>query len=139
MRFSRASVLVLGTAFALAATPAVALAEVMDKEPPVSELWVWALFTGAVGLVAWSRLPRGVALLLGGVTVLAGGLQFLPVLLEVVDPFVGLAIAAEAGPGYAVHLWAAFAAFIAMQAVGVLAWMRRSPNKRVQQIGRLGR
>jgi len=131
MMQGRASRVALATGVILFCTPALAFAEVMDKEPAPSEFWIWAVYAGALGLLAWAFLPRVVASVGGGITLVVGGVYLLGTLSEILDPIVGPAIAAEAGAGYAQQFWGALVAFVVLQTVGILVWWRRSPNKRV--------
>lgn len=75
--------------------PASAQAEVMDKEPAPSLIWASAIVAGVVGMQLWRTrwwlgLPASIA----------ATLLFARVWAEILDPFVGPAIRAEAGIGY---------------------------------------
>ncbi len=102
-----------------ASSPQFALAEVMDKEPTVAELW------------AWSGLYVGLALLL------ARRSPWLPCLVwpfsalnasvglgELLDSAVGPAILAEAGWGYVVQAWATVA-INGVSPLAIAAWSLR--------------
>jgi len=117
--------LVAGTTAMITVAPGVACAEVMDKESALAGIWTWTLVLGLLGLLALSALPRGVAVLGGASTTVVGALFFATVLGELADPFVGPAIVTEAGQGYAVYVWTAAAAFVALHALGWAAWARR--------------
>jgi hypothetical protein len=106
----------VGTTILVAlATPAVA--EVMDKEPTLAEIWspipIWAVlalaaarvhpFLGLGALVVYA--------VLGGMPVLA--------LAEVHDPLVGPAIRAEAGMGYVWQVYGANATVVLACLAGV--------------------
>ena len=76
-----------------------ALLEVMDKESSILSFWVSAFVVGGVGFLLarrrwWWVLPV-LALL---------AFSFIGTWMEWTDPFVGPAIAREAGPRYPVHL-----------------------------------
>lgn len=79
----------------LVAVPAVAHAEVMDKEPSVSQIWAWALLGGAALALTWR-----IRAWLGAVVTALVALFFRDLWSEITDPAVGPAIRAEAGDGY---------------------------------------
>jgi hypothetical protein len=123
---SQSRLVALAAAFVLVAMPALAFAEVMDKEPPASEFWIRTVPFAILGLLAWRYLPRVLALTAGSVSVLIGGVYLLLVLTEITDPFVGPAILEEAGWGYVLQYWGALFLFVVLEAIGVVAWRRRS-------------
>jgi len=111
-------------------SPMMAFAEVMDKEASPLQIWAMALFPGFIGLLGLRFLPRAAEAVVGLVTAAVGGIFLLSVYLEIADPSVGPAIAAEAGHGYVFQFWAAAAIFVALEAVGLFIWARRKSNKR---------
>lgn len=82
-------------ALLIVATPALAWAEVMDKEPAAAEIWAWAICGGAAAGVAWN-----VRVWLGALATAALARFFITLWSELADPFVGPAIRAEAGTTY---------------------------------------
>ena len=103
----------------LLVVPAVGHAEVMDKEPAVSAVWLWAVLGGASGASAWAvrwwlGLPISVVV----------GLLFASVWGELTDPFVGPAIRAEAGMGYVWNVMGATATTLALHVLGALVGRR---------------
>lgn len=73
--------------------------EVMDKEPGILGFWLGALVLGSVGFMLarrrwWWAVPVVVLIVIG----------FLGTWAEWTDPFVGPAIAKEAGTSYPTHL-----------------------------------
>jgi hypothetical protein len=100
--------------------PTAAVAEVMDKEPSLASIWCWSSATIALGLVAHTR-----SCLLGTLVMLPGALFLVDLHRELWDPFVGPAISAEAGTGYAYQSHAAALLVAGVQGLGlVLAWRR---------------
>jgi hypothetical protein len=74
------------------AIPTIATAEVMDKEPTLANIWVFAVGLGVVGFLAWNRSTW-----LG---IVASSLAFLMVHSfhwELTDPFVGPVHSARSG------------------------------------------
>ncbi|HEX3158946.1 MAG TPA: hypothetical protein VHQ45_10545 [Gemmatimonadaceae bacterium] len=75
------------------------LLEVMDKEPGIPALWLWAVGLGALGFAAgrwrrWAALPFVLLITLLSWAMLG----------ELQDPFVGPAMPREAGRSYPWHL-----------------------------------
>jgi hypothetical protein len=92
-----------------------ALLEVMDKESGIAGFWLSAAVIGTAGYLAgrwrwWAGIPFLVALLLGA----------LGPWTEWRDPFVGPAIAREAGASYPDHLGASMLAGSAATLAGML-------------------
>ncbi|MBX3172562.1 MAG: hypothetical protein KF760_34480 [Candidatus Eremiobacteraeota bacterium] len=73
---------------------AAAAAEVMDKEPSLSEIWMAAALAAVLAWFLGRRFPRL------GCLALVPSLPVLMVVEESYDKFVGQAIVREAGPGY---------------------------------------
>ena len=89
--------------------------EVMDKEPSIASFWISALVLGGVGFVLarrrwWWALPV-LALLAAA---------FAGTWAEWTDPFVGPAIAAEAGRAYPYHLLASTALAAGLTVIGMV-------------------
>jgi hypothetical protein len=98
-----------------------ALLEVMDKEPGIIGFWIGAIVLGALGFQLarrrwWWALPV-LALLSVSVSATWG---------EWTDPWVGPAIAAEAGRWYPYHLFASAALATGLTIVGMVRG-RRAP------------
>jgi hypothetical protein len=116
---SRAIVLLMLILGGVVAFPDAAVAEVMDKEPTLVVTWAWALVGGALGLVGWRfRWWLGAALALLPAAYFVG-LHF-----ELADPYVGPAIAAEAGRGYRLWSYGAVVVFVVMHMVGLWRALR---------------
>jgi pilus assembly protein TadC len=78
-----------------------AMAEVADKEPTLGGVWAWALAFNVVALIL-ARVRPWLALLV----VPFGAFLAFTVCCELVDPYVGPAIAAELGKAY---VWSGYA------------------------------
>ncbi len=78
------------------------VAEVLDKEPTVTALWIVALLMGVIGyfIVRWRRGLLFLILALEAFLITAH-------LSELHDPWVGSAIQLEAGEAYFAHSYAA--------------------------------
>jgi hypothetical protein len=105
------------------ASPAVA--EVMDKEPTIGEVWRMAAVLGLGGAVAWWR-TRWV-----GIVVFLVALLFAwDVHAELSDPYVGQSILREAGPEYVRQSYVAIVLCLACHLLAVTyklwQWTRRS-------------
>ena len=75
-------------------------AEVMDKEPTVAEMWLWAIGSGALAFLVWRwRWWLGAVFSFVAVSAMFSQYQ------EINDPFVGPAIIAEAGTGYVTQFY----------------------------------
>ena len=111
-------------------SPMMAFAEVMDKEASPPQIWAMALVPGLIGLLCLRFLPRAAAAVVGLVTAAVGGIFLCSVYVEIADPHVGPAIAAEASHGYVFQFWAAAVVFVALEAVGLFIWARRLSAKR---------
>jgi hypothetical protein len=122
-------VLVFGLALLV---PSVAVAEVMDKEPPAAQFWWWALTAGLLGAANWRFLPKWPAAAIGRFLFVIGAVYFLSVLSEVLDPFAGPAILREAGPGYPAQAWAAASLFVLLHVLGFVTWRRRYTDQALQ-------
>jgi hypothetical protein len=97
-----------------------ALLEVMDKEPGIIAFWLSALVLGGAGFLLahqrwWYALPI--------LAILAVG--FVATWTEWTDPYVGPAIASEAGASYPYHLIASTLLGAALTGAGML-WRRRA-------------
>jgi hypothetical protein len=99
---------------------ALALLEVMDKEPGIVGVYVGAAVLGSAGFLLarrrwWYALPI--------LTLLA--VSFMGTWAEWTDPYVGPAIASEAGAWYPYHLIASTVIAVVLTGVGML-WRRRA-------------
>jgi len=102
----------------LSASPV--LAEVMDKEPTIRDMWESALVLGVAGGAAWLwNKWAGIVVSLLAIFVAWGRY------LEVSDPFVGPAITLEAGPTYVRHAYTAMAVSIAPHIGAFLVRLKR--------------
>ena len=114
----------LATSCALIVTatlfPALASAEVMDKEPTLLSLWSSALLLGVVGFFAWRRNVN-----LGAIATLAAAVRVWGFHFELTDPHVGSAIRQEAGHGYVLQAYAGMLTCAALHLAGVAALVRR--------------
>lgn len=113
-------------ALLIVATPALAWAEVMDKEPAAAEIWAWAICGGAAAGVAWN-----VRVWLGALATAALARFFITLWSELADPFVGPAIRAETGATYLTTVGCATATATALVLGGAFRafWRaRRSQN-----------
>ena len=100
--------------------PVAAAAEVMDKEPTLLAMWVWALLGGALGVLGWGfRWWAGAAL------AVLPTLYFVGLHFELTDPYVGPTIVAEAGRRYFLLSYGAVAVFMLLHAVGLWLSFRR--------------
>lgn len=99
--------------------PAMARAEVMDKEASLGTLWIWAVVSSVVLFLAARFRPK---LLL--VAAPLPVLFFCGQLLEVMDPFVGSGILREAGPIYVASSWVAPVVALCGLVAGILARRR---------------
>ena len=104
--------------------PIAAHAEVMDKESSSLAVWLWATVPAVLGFLAARYRPRLLLFVLPLPT-----LFFIAHLLEVRDPYVGPAIAREAGISYLVASWGE-PCFLALATLLGLILRRRvsSPN-----------
>lgn len=103
----------------LALFPALACAEVMDKEFSLSAVLIWLIF-GFIACFAFARYrPRLLPLPL-----IVTGIFFTGQLSEVLDPHVGPAIWNEAGPIYVVASWAGPVGVLIAISLGLLARRR---------------
>ena len=91
------------------------LLEVMDKEPSIIGFWVGALVLGGVGFFL-ARRRRGWALPIFALL----AVFFAGTWMEWRDPFVGPAIAREAGPRYPYHLIASTLLAAALTLAGLI-------------------
>ena len=87
--------------YLLALLPAIAHAEVMDKEFPFSTVLIWTL-VGAVAVFCSARFKP--LMLAAAIPIL--GTFFTAHVSELLDPYVGPAIYAEAGTFYVLVSWA---------------------------------
>ena len=125
--------LVVCVPLVIAFTPAVASAEVIGMVASVPEIWATAFIPGVLGLLAWRFLPRGLSPILGPAIAVIGSWPLFGIFGEIADPVMGPNIIAEAGKAYVLHFWAAVGVMILLHAIGVVLWVRRSPNKRFQR------
>lgn len=100
------------TAIAIA-TPAIA--EVMDKEPSLQDIWGSAIVCSALGFFASRFKPKFTAF-----TAIAALFVFGGVVSEIHDPSVGKDILAEAGKTYHVQVYAAIAIIVASHVIGFI-------------------
>lgn len=96
-------------------TPAVAWAEVMDKEPAPVEVWAWAVCGGVAAGLAWNLRAW-----LGALATAALARFFITLWSELADPFVGPAIRAETGTTYLTTVGCATAVATALVLGGAL-------------------
>ncbi len=98
----------------------VAYAEVMDKEPSLFSIWVWAFLGSAIGLFLATR-RRWLAAVSFPIV------MFRPfqAIFEFWDPFVGPAIIKEAGIGYGIQAYCAAAVVIVAHAAGIYFGTKR--------------
>jgi hypothetical protein len=95
--------------------------EVMDKEWPLWLVLVGFLGFGLAGLFICRKLPIAAVVLLP--LILLGGIRQIA---ELIDPYVGSAIKAEAGLSYVVVSYLAIVASIVLVVIGtVQGWKRR--------------
>ena len=103
---------------AVAVTPA--SAEVMDKELSLTQVWAWGLLGATVGLLAirsrwW----------VGFVSLPVAALGPFRALVEFRDPYVGPAIAREAGATYGAHALAALTLVLAAHGAAWANYLRQ--------------
>ena len=99
--------------------PALALAEVMDKEPSLPGVWLWSLVASVLSVLL-TRLRWWLVFLSLPVA------AFLPVriVLECHDPFVGPAILSEGGSDYVLQVYLALVLVVLANAVGLFLYRR---------------
>lgn len=102
-------------------TPAVAWAEVMDKEPAAAEIWAWAIGGGGAAGLAWSARAW-----LGALATAALARFFVGLWLELADPFVGPAIRAETGTAYVTTVTSATLVATALVLYGAFRAFKRA-------------
>jgi hypothetical protein len=112
----RALVTAVASVVLIAALPAAAWAEVMDKEPTLARIWGVGLLAGAVGLFAWRR-----HVVLGAVASVIAAAVAWALHAELADPYVGPAILAEAGRSYVVQAYGVMFLCAALHVAGALA------------------
>lgn len=101
-----------------------AIAEVIDKEPTLREIWWSAVPLAVLALVAGRLHP-----VLGFTLLLVPNMP-LGMLSEVRDPSVGSVIRAEAGTGYVFQVYGANALLLVCYLLGVVLWQRDRLYKR---------
>ena len=100
--------------------PAVAWAEVMDKEPSLRYLWVTAVLFGGAGVLAW-RWSRVLGACVTAVLLpLVWSFHW-----ELTDPFVGRDILQEAGPSYVRQAYESMILCTALHISGILVHIAR--------------
>ena len=105
--------------------PIAAHAEVMDKESSALVVWAWAVIPAIVAFLA-ARYKRWLLLLVLPAPILF----FVAHLLEVTDPYVGPAIAQEAGVSYLIASWGGPLALVLCVLLGLFLRRRvSSPNQ----------
>lgn len=104
---------------------ALASAEVMDKEPPISLIWSFAIPGAALALI----LTRAHPLL--GLIALVPLLPVLGMVEECHEPTVGPAILREAGQSYVVQVHLALALAVVAYAAGYSLWRRDRSKKSI--------
>jgi hypothetical protein len=100
-----------------------ALFEVMDKEPSLLLVWFFFLFVGVGGFLLCRHRRWFLAVVLPIALVLAWGH-----LSELHDPFVGPAIAREAGRAYFIQSYLATGLAVALPFLGLIKRRRRVPS-----------
>jgi len=101
--------------------PAVASAEVMDKEPTIRAVWSTALLLGAAGLLTWSRRHP----ILGTIAGIFAGLFVWGRHAELTDPFVGPDIVREAGKAYVTQTQSAIILCTLLNFLGLAIYIAR--------------
>jgi hypothetical protein len=104
----------------LLAVPTAAVAEVMDKEPSLAHMWVFAAIASAIAFVA-CRWNPWLVLACAPIPLL----YLVSFVLEVTDSHVGPAIVAEAGLSYGVLGGGAFLMIAVAHILGIVMWRRR--------------
>lgn len=94
-------------------------AEVMDKEQSVASIWGWAAVGGVMGLIA-TRYKWW----LGFITLPVAVLIPAAALLAFHDPYVGPAIAHEAGSSYGLHCYCALAFVVIAHVLGLFTSLK---------------
>ena len=110
---------------AFSATPSVAIAEVMDKEPSLAFLWSIAVGSTLVALVGCRASPW-FALLSAPLPLIYGTALFF----ELIDPSVGPTILKEGDIGYIVGVLAAALLVVVGHVGGMVLWWRHRPTGR---------
>lgn len=101
------------------AAPSICDAEVMDKEPTLSVLWVVGVFGALSGLLAFKKCWW--LLFLSSLLTL---LFFISMILEVNSVGVGEEIRSEAGEFYIVSVYLGFLTVLLSHLVGFVIWKR---------------
>jgi hypothetical protein len=96
-----------------------AVFEVMDKEPSLFDIWLFAFVTGVGGFFLCRYRPWFLAVVLPIALIFAAGL-----LAELHDQFVGKYIVLEAGQSYLTHSYTAMAVQIVLPCLGLIARRR---------------
>lgn len=115
----------LGVLVALAAGPSVALAEVMDKEPSLLDLWAVAFASAIVAAIGFRK-----SLWFGFLSVPLPLLFGYVVFTEITDPIVGPMILDEAGEGYIHGSIGAALLVVIGHVIGLSLWWRHRPTQR---------
>lgn len=102
---------------------ALACAEVMDKEPPISLIWSFAIPGAALAFLLTRTHP------LLGLIALVPLLPVLGMVEECHEPSIGPAILREAGQTYVIQVHLALALAVVAYAAGYSIW-RRHQNKK---------
>src|SRR5262245_60455701 len=95
--------------------PAIAYAEVMDKEPTVRDIWTANVVLGVVGLALWSARRW----LLASLALVGAVVWHFAFVNEVSEPAMHASILAEVGPGYFTQELTAFACCLLAQGAGL--------------------
>ncbi len=103
-------------------------AEVMDKEPTLTNIWLWTVVGALVALIGCSWRIWVAIISLPLVLLLPGG-----TILELWDPSVGKDIIEEAGKGYAANVYAAALVVVCAHMIGITLRVRRKRRKSSEQ------
>jgi hypothetical protein len=121
---NRALVAALAALMLTVMFPSAVWAEVMDKEPTLTQVWVVGAVAAVLGFLAWRR-----HLVLGVAASLLAAVPAWALHQELADPHVGPAILEEAGRSYVIQAYGVMLLCVALHlagaAVGIQAQRRR--------------
>ncbi len=114
---------------ALLLLPALAQAEVLDKEPSIKGLWGLTAVFGFLGLRAWTRNPRWGTI----ITIIA--LCFVAsTYLEINDTTVSAAIVREGGHSYLTQAYLSMGTCLGLQFLGIALYLRRRSSNPIERV-----